>query len=100
MRSPGFFRPKHNYQYSTFQRFVFRYVPFALRLYRWKIFYDYDYTILSRGTGTWASDLRAKLTQGVIDYMRKTMPSEYHDVLIPDYREARISLWRTALPVS
>lgn len=63
MRSPGYFRAKHNFDYSTFQRFVFRYVPFALRLYRWKIFYDYDFTILSRGTGTWASALRAKLTQ-------------------------------------
>lgn len=42
---------------------MFRYVPFALRLYRWKIYYDYDYTILSRGTGTFASDLREKLSQ-------------------------------------
>ncbi|BGP57894.1 hypothetical protein JCM8202v2_005543 [Rhodotorula sphaerocarpa] len=85
VRSPGYFRAKHNFDYSTFQRFVFRYVPFALRLYRWKIFYDYDFTILSRGTGTWASALRAKLTQGVIDYMKKTMPAKYHDILIPDY---------------
>lgn len=88
---------------------MFRYVPFALRLYRWKIYYDYDYTILSRGTGTFASDLREKLSQvslfllprsteivfdpplanqGVVDYMKKTMPDEYHNALIPKYRKA------------
>lgn len=63
VRSPGYFRPKHNFEYSRLQKLVFRYVPFALRLYRWKIYYDYDYTILSRGTGTFASDLREKLSQ-------------------------------------
>ncbi|GAA5865082.1 hypothetical protein JCM3774_002125 [Rhodotorula dairenensis] len=85
VRSPGYFRPKHNFEYSRLQRFIFRYIPFALRLYRWKIFYDYDYTILSRGTGTFASDLREKLSQNVIEYMKKTMPDEYHDALIPKY---------------
>jgi hypothetical protein len=35
----GYFRPKHNFEYSRFQKLVFRYVPFALRLYRWKIYY-------------------------------------------------------------
>jgi hypothetical protein len=34
----GYFRPKHNFEYSRFQKLVFRYVPFALRLYRWKIY--------------------------------------------------------------
>ncbi|BGP27206.1 hypothetical protein JCM10295v2_006170 [Rhodotorula toruloides] len=85
IRSPGYFRPKVNFEYTSFQRFVFRYVPFALRLYRWKQFLEYDRNILSRGNGTWTSDLRARITANVITYMKSQMPEKYYNALIPKY---------------
>jgi len=57
IRSPGYYRPKHNFAYPLWQRLLFK-IPGVLRLYRWKIFYEYDKAILSRGTGTWTSDMR------------------------------------------
>ncbi|GAA6049433.1 hypothetical protein NBRC10513_005842 [Rhodotorula toruloides] len=85
IRSPGYFRPKVNFSYTPFQRFIFRYVPFALRLYRWKQFLEYDRNILSRGNGTWTSDLRARMTTNIITYMKSQMPEKYYDALIPKY---------------
>lgn len=61
IRSPGYFRPKVNFEYSFLQRLLFR-IPGVLRLYRWKIYLEYDRNILSRGTGTWTSDLRERMT--------------------------------------
>lgn len=40
IRSPGFFRPKENFNYSGLTKSVFRHVPFALRLYRWSTFQE------------------------------------------------------------
>ncbi|GAA5866141.1 hypothetical protein JCM8547_000611 [Rhodosporidiobolus lusitaniae] len=85
IRSPGYFRPKINFAYSAFQRFVFRWVPFALRFYRWKIFIEYDRNILSRGTGSWTTALREKMTTNIVAYMKSQLPEKYWSALIPDY---------------
>ncbi|BGP19605.1 hypothetical protein JCM10213_000200 [Rhodosporidiobolus nylandii] len=85
IRSPGYFRPKVNFQYSALQKFIFRWVPGALRLYRWKIFLEYDRNILSRGNGTWTSNLRETLTSNVVTYMKSQLPEKYWTALIPTY---------------
>ncbi|BGP51134.1 hypothetical protein JCM10450v2_007063 [Rhodotorula kratochvilovae] len=84
VRSPGYFRPKHNFQYSWLQRLLFS-IPGVLRLYRWKIFFEYDRNILSRGTGTWTSDMRARMTTNILDYMKSQAPEKYWDALLPKY---------------
>ncbi|GAA6004417.1 flavin-containing monooxygenase [Rhodotorula paludigena] len=84
IRSPGYFRPKVNFEYSFLQRLLFR-IPGVLRLYRWKIYLEYDRNILSRGTGTWTSDLRERMTTNIVAYMKRELPEKYHDTLIPKY---------------
>ncbi|GAA5826672.1 hypothetical protein JCM11251_002849 [Rhodosporidiobolus azoricus] len=85
IRSAGYFRPKVNFEYSAFQRFIFRWVPGALRFYRWKIFLEYDRNILSRGTGSWTSALREKMTTNIVKYMKAQLPEKYWNTLIPTY---------------
>ncbi|GAA6010480.1 hypothetical protein JCM10207_001325 [Rhodosporidiobolus poonsookiae] len=85
IRSPGYFRPKVNFEYSGLKRFIFRYVPFALRLYRWKLFYEYDRNILSRGNGSWTSALREKAASNILGYMRSQLPEKYWPAVIPEY---------------
>ncbi|GAA5943803.1 flavin-containing monooxygenase [Sporobolomyces koalae] len=85
IRSPGYFRQKENFNYSRFQKFVFRWVPGALRTYRWWLFYEYDRAILSRGLGRFASNLRQQMTNNVIKYMKSKAPEKYWPAIIPDY---------------
>ncbi|GAA6061463.1 hypothetical protein JCM10212_005666 [Sporobolomyces blumeae] len=85
IRSPGYFRPKDNFDYSPLQRFVFRWVPGALRVYRWMLFYEYDRAILSRGLGLWSSNLRETMTNNVVKYMKAKSPEQYWPAIIPTY---------------
>lgn len=55
--------PQVNFKYPEFQKFVFRWIPGYLRLYRWKLFAEYDRNILSRGTGTWSTELRDTMSK-------------------------------------
>ncbi|GAA6021859.1 hypothetical protein JCM11491_001549 [Sporobolomyces phaffii] len=85
IRSPGYFRQKDNFDYSPWKRFVFRWVPGALRVYRWWLFYEYDRAILSRGLGTFGTALRRSATDAVVRYMKSRAPREYWPAIIPDY---------------
>ncbi|GAA5977977.1 hypothetical protein JCM5350_006287 [Sporobolomyces pararoseus] len=85
IRSPGYFRPKQNFAYSWWKRFVFKYVPFALRFYRWKIFFDYDRNTLTRGTGAFSTKLRDNAAESIINYMKGQLPEKYWKDLIPNY---------------
>ncbi|GAA5904022.1 hypothetical protein JCM8208_001765 [Rhodotorula glutinis] len=101
IRSPGYYRPKHNFIYSLWKRLLFR-IPGVLRLYRWSIFYEYDRAILSRGTGSWTSDMRESSAKGIIDYMKSQAPEKYWEAIIPKYpmgckRVAYCSGWTSSL---
>ncbi|GAA6062495.1 hypothetical protein JCM10212_001868 [Sporobolomyces blumeae] len=85
IRSPGYFRPKVNFEYSAWQNFVFRYVPFALRFYRWSIFHEYDWGLVLQGTGTYASRLRARMTEKLVTYMKEQLPEQYWKEMLPNY---------------
>ncbi|GAA6022059.1 hypothetical protein JCM11491_004736 [Sporobolomyces phaffii] len=85
IRSSGYFRPKENFEYSTFTKFVFKYVPFALKLYRWSTFQEYDWGLVVQGTGKIASRLREKVAKNLIAYMKKELPEKYWKDLLPDY---------------
>lgn len=85
IRSPGYFRSKDNFEYSWWKKLVFRFVPGALRVYRWWLFYEYDRAILSRGLGTFGTNLRRSMTNAVVSYMKSKAPEEYWPAIIPDY---------------
>ncbi|GAA5929924.1 flavin-containing monooxygenase [Sporobolomyces koalae] len=85
IRSPGYFRPKINYEYSRLTKFVFQYVPFALKLYRFVTFQRYDWGVVVQGTGKYATKLREKVANNILSYMREELPQKYWSQLLPDY---------------
>ncbi|KAI5479419.1 monooxygenase [Pseudohyphozyma bogoriensis] len=85
IRSPGFFTPKLNRKYTWWEKFVFRYVPFAARLHRWWIFYQYDVATWAKGTGAKANLMRENVANKLLKYLHDTAPKEYHHLLTPHY---------------
>ncbi|GAA5839865.1 hypothetical protein JCM5353_007698 [Sporobolomyces roseus] len=85
IRSPGFFRPKVNKTYSSLTKFFFRYVPFALKLYRWSLFQEYDWGLVVQGTGKYATRLREKVATDLLRYMKRELPEKYWKQMLPDY---------------
>ncbi|GAA5846459.1 hypothetical protein JCM3766R1_001898 [Sporobolomyces carnicolor] len=85
IRSPGYFRPKDNFEYSRFTRFVFRYVPFALKLYRLSTFQEYEWGLVGQGLGKVATRIRERVARNLIDYMKRELPEKYWKDLLPDY---------------
>ncbi|KAM5356896.1 hypothetical protein ACJ41O_003542 [Fusarium nematophilum] len=68
--------------YSALFKLIMRYVPFAMRLYRARLYWqmERDFTGFSVIEGaptrnTWAKE--------ATDYIRKTAPERYHDFLVP-----------------
>ncbi|KAI5474500.1 ABC transporter [Pseudohyphozyma bogoriensis] len=82
IRSGGYFAPKVNRQFSSFRKFIFRNVPFALRFYRISVFVR----------KTWAEryrfgrpDLHAKKQAALLQYLEEKSPPEYLADLTPNY---------------
>ncbi|ORX62084.1 FAD/NAD(P)-binding domain-containing protein [Hesseltinella vesiculosa] len=42
MRTPTWCKPRRQYHYSTLVKFIFRWIPFALRLYRFSLYFRYE----------------------------------------------------------
>lgn len=75
-----------NRDFSAFQKWCFRHVPLANRLYRFYLWKGTDalhglYTSESKQS---ALD-REVATATALDYMTQTAPEKYHDVLIPKF---------------
>ncbi|GAA5990351.1 hypothetical protein JCM5350_006889 [Sporobolomyces pararoseus] len=85
IRSPGYFRPKENFEYSKLTKFIFRYVPFALKIYRWSIFQEHDWGLVVQGTGKIASRLRERVANNLLAYMKRELPEKYWGDLLPNY---------------
>lgn len=76
-----------NTPYSNLTRFAFAYIPFFERLYRWRLFYQFDSSSLAKGMGKWSSALREVHTNKLVNYLKAKAPEIYWEVLIPKYRE-------------
>ncbi|KAH6976605.1 hypothetical protein EDB80DRAFT_871730 [Ilyonectria destructans] len=67
-RSPQWYHERPNHVFNAFEKAVFRYVPFVMRLRRWNIFWSIDKQSYSyRGTEAGKA------------------PKKYHDILVPDF---------------
>ncbi|PNY24600.1 Uncharacterized protein TCAP_05454 [Tolypocladium capitatum] len=68
--------------YSPLFKFVMKYVPLAMRIYRAKLFWEKerDFAGFDLVTG---ADTRKNWTAETTDYIRKNSPANYRDFLVP-----------------
>jgi hypothetical protein len=77
--------PAHNFTYHKVLTWIFRYIPFAMKLHRFHIFLLAEKEFLLFPMNKAAARLRAKRQQAAEKYMRNTTPAKYHQALIPDF---------------
>lgn len=84
-RSPQWYHERPNRQFSSFEKWSFRWVPFLMRLHRWNIFWSIDSKSYSyRGTDAGVKQ-RLKEEEEARQYIYETAPKKYHDLLVPDF---------------
>ncbi|OCL09290.1 FAD/NAD(P)-binding domain-containing protein [Glonium stellatum] len=85
VRTQHWIFPSHNFGYGPILHWIFKYVPFAMRLHRFHIFMitENDFRLFPMTKA--AARLRENRRQKVEKYMRDTAPAKYHDILIPDF---------------
>jgi cation diffusion facilitator CzcD-associated flavoprotein CzcO len=85
VRTKHWIFPAPNFTYPRALQWIFRYVPFAMRLHRFHIFLiaENDFRLFPMTKG--AAKLREKRRRQVEKYMRDAGPEKYHDLLIPDF---------------
>ncbi|KAF3484047.1 4-hydroxyacetophenone monooxygenase [Arthroderma uncinatum] len=82
IRQPHWVIERPNPQYSPLFKWIMRYVPLAMRSYRaWHFSWlEYSFREFYLESGR---KLREDQTVTHLDYMRRTAPAKYHDVLTP-----------------
>lgn len=84
-RSPQWYHERPNRQFSSLEKWSFRWVPFLMRLHRWNIFWSIDSKSYSyRGTDAGVKQ-RLKEEEKARQYIYETAPKKYHDLLVPDF---------------
>lgn len=85
VRSKHWVFPAANFQYNALLQWIFKWVPFAMRLHRFHIFLLAENEFRLFPMTKAAARLREKRREMVEKYMRDTAPAKYHDLLIPDF---------------
>ncbi|KAJ3574820.1 hypothetical protein NP233_g1506 [Leucocoprinus birnbaumii] len=82
-RTPQWFIPKVNFKYPGFLKWIFRHVPFIMRLYRSLIMARSDFSaLIFRKENKFFINAAKK---AMSSYIRHAAPKEYVDKLIPNY---------------
>lgn len=85
-RSPQWINKPPNKEFSNFRKWCFRNIPLYGRYLRYSLWSATDRLHTLYMTGSSALDrARDEAQEAAEDYMRKTAPKEYHDVLIPKF---------------
>ncbi|KAL2121226.1 hypothetical protein VTJ04DRAFT_5253 [Mycothermus thermophilus] len=94
MRSPHWIDPKENDPVPGWQKWtpglryvvrMFRTFPLSNRLWRYWLAAKLDLAFMAFRTSTLGNTLRKFVQKSLENYMRRTAPSEYHNILIPDF---------------
>lgn len=85
IRSKHWVLPAVNFTYPKVLTWIFRYVPFTMKLHRFHIFLLAEKDFLLFPMTKAAARLRAKRQKEAEKYMRDTAPAKYHQNLIPDF---------------
>lgn len=77
--------PGPNRHFTSTEKFLFRYVPFLMRLHRWNIFWSIDrQSFAYRGTDAGVKQ-RLKEEEIARQYIFGKAPKKYHEILVPDF---------------
>jgi len=85
IRTKHWIFPAANFNYPSVLKWIFKYIPGALRLHRLHIFLSAESDFRLFPMTKAAARLRAKRKVAVEKYMRRTAPARYHDLLIPEF---------------
>jgi len=85
VRTKHWLFPSLDFEYPPREKWGFRNIPGALRIHRYQIHKFTERTFTSLRMDEEGAKSRAERKQLSIDYVTKTAPKEYHDMLIPDY---------------
>lgn len=85
VRSKHWVFPPIDMEYPGWMRWMFKHLPFVLRLHRFHIFLQAESQFRLFPMTKRAAKLRQAMRVGVERYMRTTAPKKYHDILIPDF---------------
>ncbi|KAE8143808.1 hypothetical protein BDV38DRAFT_276878 [Aspergillus pseudotamarii] len=85
-RSAQWINERPNKEFTAFQKWCFRHVPFWGRLYRFSLWKSTDSLhYLYTTNSSRAERARAEATEQARQYMKSTAPAKYHDILIPSF---------------
>ncbi|KAI0790422.1 hypothetical protein C8Q75DRAFT_806348 [Abortiporus biennis] len=84
-RSPNWFAPDPRTSYSPLVRWIFSYVPLALRLYRDRLYINHDLSYLRTAASHKNPVYEKVLRNEATELIKLKAPKKYHDILIPDY---------------
>ncbi|KAB8225911.1 hypothetical protein BDV33DRAFT_163464 [Aspergillus novoparasiticus] len=85
IRSQHWIFPATNFTYPKILKWIFEYIPLALKLHRLHIFLLAENGFRLFPMTDRAARLRQKRRIEVEKYMKETAPAKYHDILIPDF---------------
>ncbi|PLN86438.1 monooxygenase [Aspergillus taichungensis] len=85
VRTKHWFVKAINGAYPRILLWIFRFIPFAMRLHRLHIFLLMEMAYRLFPNTKAAARLRQKTRNEAEAYIRKTAPEKYHDLLIPDF---------------
>lgn len=85
VRSKHWIFPMRNIHYSSRTKWIFHNIPLAMRMQRFLIYLLAErswplFQMTKKGT-----ELRQQKRAIIENYMRKSAPAKYHDLLIPDF---------------
>lgn len=81
-RTPNWILPKENYSYSKGVQFIFAYVPFAMRIYRWFLYWRSEYiffNVFKRGP------INDKLREAISLWLTKYFDLELAKQMTPNF---------------
>lgn len=84
-RSPQWYHPRPNDDFTSLERFCFKYIPLWQRLYRFDLFFRTDQVASIYGPSEKQIRKREALEEEARQYIYKETPTKYHGVIIPDF---------------
>ncbi|KAH8103495.1 hypothetical protein BXZ70DRAFT_925982 [Cristinia sonorae] len=85
IRTPTWVVPRHRFSYTNFEKSVFKYVPFAMRIYRFILMTRQELAYYLTLSGSPESTTSKRATTILTEYLRKTAPAQYVNALIPNH---------------
>ncbi|KAK7683098.1 hypothetical protein QCA50_013771 [Cerrena zonata] len=85
-RTPMWYLPKIRGDYPAWQQWTFAHVPLVMKLYRMFLWIRQESLYVMILNGGPKSKARENFMQELTDYMKKTAPEKYHEVLSPKYQ--------------